>query len=74
MGFCQMEEATTCSSQGYPDLPNLPQNRFSGSKTGRKVKTFSNFCCQIDTCNGKLPTRSLFFLSYMLRPDIVGIV
>jgi len=30
-------EATTCSLQGYPDLPNLSQNCFSRSKTGREV-------------------------------------
>jgi len=69
-----MKEAATCSSQGYQDLPNLPQNRFSRSKTGREVKTFNHFCCQRDTCNGNLPTTSLFVLSYMLMSDIVGIV
>ena len=69
-----MEGAATCSLQGYPDLPNLPQNRFSRSKTGREVQTFSHFCCQRDTCNGNLPTKSLFVLSYMLISDIVSIV
>jgi hypothetical protein len=69
-----MEEATTCSSQGYPDSPNLPQNRSTRSKTEEEVKTFSHFCCQTDKCNGNLQTTSLFVLSYMPGSDIAAIV